>query len=123
MGEINIAVLEERINNLDIQIKRFISHLNSEQRVSVLHGQRLGDLDKWLDRMQEEIDAHDKLISNGEGLIIRMDRITQYMKQQEIVLKERKVEAEKFQWTLPNIISVLSLLATIALGILMFMKK
>lgn len=127
MSEINIAVLEERINNLDLQIKRFIAHLESEQRVSQLHGRRIESQEKWVNRMQLEIDAHDKLLSNGEGLIVKMDRLTQYVKQKEELFKaeraELKAQAEKFQWTLPNIIAVLSLLATISLGILMYIKE
>ena len=83
--------------------------------------------------MQLEIDAHEKILFNGEGLTIKLDRLTQYVKHQEALLKEQKdsqaafieeqkTEAEKFQWTLPNIIALLSLISTIGLGVLMFIK-
>lgn len=122
MAEITIHVLEERIENLKIQLLRLMSHIESEQRVSNNHDQRIISHDKWINRMQVEIDGHDKILSNGEGLVVKMDRLIQYVKNQEILAAQQKTEAEKFQWTLPNIIAVLSLLATIGLGILMFLK-
>lgn len=126
MRDINILVLEERIKNLDIQIKRCIAHIESEQRVLHIHEQRIESSEKWINRMQLEVDAHEKILFNGEGLTIKMDRLTQYMQKQEELLKvekaEIKAEKDKFQWTLPNIIAVLSLVATIILGLMVFMK-
>lgn len=122
MAEVNLAVLEERLENIKLQVFRLMAHVESEQRVSGNHERRIESHDKWLNRMQIEVDSHEKLLLNGEGLTIKMDRLTQYVKQQETIFKEQKAEMEKFQWTLPNIIAVLSLLSTLGLGVLMIVK-
>lgn len=122
MTDVHLAVLEERMENLKLQLFRLMAHVESEQRVSQNHDRRLESHDKWINRMQLEVDSHEKLLLNGEGLTVKMDRLTQYVKHQEILLKEQKAEAEKFQWTLPNIIALLSLLSTLGLGVLMIIK-
>jgi biopolymer transport protein ExbB/TolQ len=119
MAEINLAVLEERLENLKSQLFRLMAHVESEQRVSENHDRRIESHDKWINRMQVEVDSHEKLLMNGEGLTIKMDRITRDM---ESLIKEQNAKSERFQWTLPNIIALLSLLSTIGLGVLMFMK-
>lgn len=119
MAETNSAVLEERLENLKLQLFRLMAHVESEQRVSENHDRRIEAHDKWINRMQVEVDSHEKLLLNGEGLTIKMDRLTRDM---ESLIEDQKTKEEKYQWTLPNIISLLSLIATIGLGILMLIK-
>lgn len=119
MGEPNSAVLEERLENLKLQLFRLMAHVESEQRVSENHDRRIEAHDKWINRMQVEVDSHEKLLLNGEGLTIKMDRLTRDM---ESLVKNQNAKAERFQWTLPNIIAVLSLISTIGLGVLMLIK-
>lgn len=126
MSDINISVLEERIKNLNTQILRCMAHIESEQRVLHTHDKRIEGHDKLVNSLQIEVNNHNKILFNGEGLTVQIDRLMRYVKTQEELFKieraEIKAEKDKFQWTLPNIIAVLSLAATIILGLMVFMK-
>ena len=47
--ETKVEVLSERVSNLTDQLKRFISHLESEQRVT-------GEISKRVDQLEKELE-------------------------------------------------------------------
>jgi hypothetical protein len=107
---IELALLKERYENLDLQMKRFAAHLESEQRVYGETSKRVGDLSTWVDRMQKHIDKLDIIVINsGNGLGIRVDRIEQKSKQNHNNL---------YKW-----ISILSFLTSVGLGVLTIINK
>lgn len=55
----DIEVLKERVSNLFTQINRFISHLESEQRVT-------GNISKRVDTLQHELDRVQKTLDEGK---------------------------------------------------------
>lgn len=72
------ARLEERVTGIKGQLDRLVAHVDSEQRVYTNHGKRIDVLDRSIDRMQTEIDKHDKILLNsGAGIVLKMDRIIQ----------------------------------------------
>lgn len=50
----DIAVIKERMQNLTDQFKRFISHLESEQRVTNNISKRLDNIEHTVGRIQDE---------------------------------------------------------------------
>lgn len=58
--ETTIALLLERVENLKSQQARMVSHLESEQRVSVEQGKRIDDGLRRLDHIERELDRRDK---------------------------------------------------------------
>lgn len=53
--ETKVEVLSERVSNLTDQLKRFISHLESEQRVTGEISKRVDQLEKELEFLQKQI--------------------------------------------------------------------
>lgn len=49
-----IAVLQERVENLKSQHARMVSHLESEQRVSVEQGKRIDDSLRRVEHLEKE---------------------------------------------------------------------
>lgn len=79
--------MEQRVNNLEQQSKRFAAHLESEQRVYNQHGQRLSEQALTLQmisdnvrEMKADLKEIDKIIRNSDGLSIRLDRLEQQQK-------------------------------------------
>lgn len=58
--ETQIAILLERVENLKGQQARMISHLDSEQRVSVEQGKRIDDGLRRIEHIEKELDRRDK---------------------------------------------------------------
>lgn len=59
MGEedkIEFALMKERVKNMAIQMERFVSHLESEQRVSGSISKRVDQLQHSIDRVAHGID-------------------------------------------------------------------
>lgn len=116
MSETQLAIHDVEIDHLKEQQKRFQSHLESEQRVYGGHGKRLDYQEKWIDRIQSEVDKHDKMLLNsGEGLALKIDRVIQK--------EELRDKAEKnFQWTFSNVVAILAMVISAIIAILQFMK-
>lgn len=74
-------VSEEKFISLDEQIKRFFSHLDSEQRRLQNHEKRLDLMETENKRTGETLDKYDKLMFNsGQGILFKLDRIEQQTK-------------------------------------------
>lgn len=74
-------VSEEKFISLDEQIKRFFSHLDSEQRRLQNHEKRLDSVEIENKRTGETLDKYDKLMFNsGQGILFKLDRIEQQTK-------------------------------------------
>lgn len=66
-----LLLLEKSNEHLEVQLKRLISHVESEQRVT-------GNISKRVDQVEKLTDKHEKmLINTGQGLMFRIDRIEQ----------------------------------------------
>lgn len=105
--ETELALLKQHCENLDIQLKRFIAHLESEQRVYGETSRRVGDLNHSIQTMQKLIEKLDNIVINGgNGLLMRVDRIEQ---------RENESKNRLFMWV--SIASVLISLASIAIQI------
>lgn len=57
--KVDIEVLKERCNNLFGQLNRFVSHLESEQRVT-------GNISKSVERVQHQVDKIEKILEKKE---------------------------------------------------------
>lgn len=71
-------LLKQDVENIKTQINRFVSHLESEQRVYGGH-RTLIDYNKTIiDMHQKLIEKHESmLINNGRGLMFDVDRLKQ----------------------------------------------
>jgi hypothetical protein len=98
-----LVLLEKGQEHTDFQLKRFMSHLESEQRVT-------NNISKRVDASEKLVDKHEKmLINDGRGLMFRMDRIEQ---------REAASKSNLHTW-----FSVLSLIISlVALIIMMYVK-
>lgn len=54
--ETQLALLQERFENLKIQQGRLVSHFESEQRVSVSQGKRIDDALRRVEHLEKEQD-------------------------------------------------------------------
>lgn len=77
MTDVELAILNERVINLDLQMKRFISHLESEQRVYGGHSNRIDDLRKDFQTLVKQMDKVDNALFNGGrgGIYLDVDRL------------------------------------------------
>jgi hypothetical protein len=94
-----IILLEKEVEGLNTQLKRFISHVESEQRVTT-------NISKRVDSIENLTDKHEKmLINTGQGVMFRVDRMEQ---------RESRSKSSIQMWisVLAIIISVLTLIAT-----------
>jgi predicted glycosyltransferase involved in capsule biosynthesis len=75
---IEFLLLQKQVENIDLQVKHFVAHLESEQQVYGGH-QRLIDANKLIMEMHQKlIDKHDLLLlNNGKGLVFKVDRLEQ----------------------------------------------
>lgn len=97
------------MEDLDGQLKRIVSHLESERRVYGQHGERLNTMEGTIKRMEERLLKYENIMFNkGSGVLFDLDRLKQD--------KHRKESS----W--PNIISIVSLLVSLGLGIIMVLK-
>lgn len=107
--EVDLLLLKERSENFKDQLMRFVSHLESEQRVTGNISKRVDEANYLIKTVDELVKKHEKLLLNeGRGLAYRIDRI-------ENALLHRKSSGTVWM----NIISL-----AISLGalILMFFK-
>jgi hypothetical protein len=66
-----LAVLEEKVKSNDLQVRRMISHLESEQRVSGNHEKRIDTIERAAERLQKQADKYEAVLYNtGKGLIM-----------------------------------------------------
>lgn len=79
--------LDKRVENLEMQSKRFSSHLESEQRVYNQHGERLTEqtitikmMSDTMKELKDQIKDMDKYLRNGNGISVRLDRLEQSQK-------------------------------------------
>lgn len=73
-----IEVLTERNEGLGQQVKRLVSHAESEQRVYNGTSKRVDMIEKLFDGQQKLIEKIDGIVRNGGGgLQLRVDRIEQ----------------------------------------------
>lgn len=107
--ESQVRVLIERTENFKDQLNRFVSHLESEQRVTGNISSRVGDIKSIVDRIDRVIERHERLLLNdGKGLVVRMDRLDQITSNN----KNR----------VATLISIISLLTSVGSFILMFFR-
>ncbi len=105
--ETELALIKQQCENLDTQLKRLVSHLESEQRVYGETSRRVGDLNHSIQTMQKLIEKLDSIIINGgNGLLMRVDRIEQ---------REKESKNRIFMWV--SIASVLISLGGMAMQI------
>lgn len=77
-SKIELAILKERLQALQDQLKRLISHVDSEQRVSTNISKRVDQLEFQSNNIFEAIEKHNKILLNeGKGLSMRIDRMEQ----------------------------------------------
>jgi len=75
-NEAKLAVIEEKINNIQTQIHRFVSHLESEQRVTGNISKRVDVAQTIIDELKRTNEVYDKILRNGGvGLSVRVDRL------------------------------------------------
>lgn len=66
-----LLLLERDLKDIDSQVKRLVSHLESEQRVT-------GNISKRVDTVEKLHEKHESmLINSGKGLMFRMNNIEQ----------------------------------------------
>jgi len=107
--ESQVRILIERTENFKDQLNRFVSHLESEQRVTGNISTRVGDIKSIVDRIDRVIERHERILLNdGKGMIVRIDRLEQMASNNK---------SRTTTW-----ISVVSLLTSIGAFILMFFK-
>lgn len=71
-----IALIHERQENLKSQVARFISHLESEQRVTGNISKRVDDANRNIETHAKQLEKYDSIIFNkGRGLIFDVDRL------------------------------------------------
>lgn len=71
-----LKYIKERLDEFKTQQERFISHLESERRVSYNQGLRIDACTKENDRQQRILELHDEILRNGKGgLVMRIDRL------------------------------------------------
>jgi len=76
--ETRLIILEERSENARLQIARFVSHLESEQRVTGNISKRVDMCEKMIGNAEHQIEMMDKILLNGNGgLVVRIDRLEQ----------------------------------------------
>lgn len=76
-AEAKIIILSERYDNMNLQICRFVSHLESEQRVTGNISKRVDMCEKMILNLEKNQELVDKILRNGNGLVVRVDRIEQ----------------------------------------------
>lgn len=79
--------IEQRIEDLETQSKRFVSHLESERRVYSQHGQRLTEqgitiqmINENLKEIKADVKQIDNALRNSNGITMRIDRLEQQQK-------------------------------------------
>lgn len=98
----DIAVLKEKTKNNDLQVKRCISHIKSEQRVTSNISKRVDTLQRSNDKLQDAVENIEKTLDE------RYERI-------QNTLDEKK-ESHRWNWgMIIQIISALAMWATIFL--------
>jgi hypothetical protein len=71
-----VKYMNEKLDDFKTQQQRFVSHLESERRVSANQGKRIDDCTKENDRQQRLLELHDEILRNGKGgLVMRIDRL------------------------------------------------
>jgi hypothetical protein len=76
--DIEIELIKKELENFDLQLKRFSSHLESERRGQVETGKRVDQLLSSTQTMQRLIEKLDNILRNGNGgLQLRVDRLEQ----------------------------------------------
>lgn len=82
-----LALIKQRLEQLDEQTKRILSHIESEQRVSINQGKLIDQLrysvemqnamvQKSIDNQMEIIKRHEAILLNGgKGLTFEVDRL------------------------------------------------
>lgn len=76
-------VLNEKLENIRLQLGRIISDFESEKEVRVANSKRLDDAIKRIDELilyknfdREKLEKHERILFNdGKGLIFKVDRI------------------------------------------------
>lgn len=107
--ETDVLLLKERSENFKDQLGRFVSHLESEQRVTGNISKRVDEANYLIRSVDELVKKHEKLLLNeGKGLSYRIDRI-------ENLLEIRKNNTGMWM-------GIISLITSIGVFILMFFK-
>lgn len=107
--EIELALLKQKSDDLHLQMQRFVSHLESEQRVYGATSKRVDQLETRAKRIEDIQDKHDSILRNGgNGLVVRVDRLEQ---------RDKESGQNLYKW-----ISIISLLSSLAMGIFTLLK-
>jgi phosphoglycerate dehydrogenase-like enzyme len=78
MTETEFELLKQEVQHIDGQFKRFVSHLESEQRVYNGHRALIDYNKTMLDIHQKSLEKHEAiLINSGRGLLFDVDRLKQ----------------------------------------------
>lgn len=76
--EVRLRLVEVATENLDLQNKRFVSHLESEQRVSQNQGKLIDANTRTSETQQKILEKHELILLNsGRGILFRIDRLEQ----------------------------------------------
>lgn len=115
--ETQIALFNEHLENIKLQVGRSVSHIESEQRVTSNISQRVTQTEDWLRRLNEAFDKHERIILNeGKGLVFRVFIIEQEAKNQ--INKK-----EAFRWTIGTIMSFVAVMISLISTILTVLLK
>lgn len=108
-NEKEIAILNERTENLKDRIARFTSHLESEQRVTGNISKRVDQVELTQKYHQELLSKFDRMLLNeGRGLTFKVDRLEHQEKNR--------------RWNVGVIMGIFSLLVSIGTAIIMIVK-
>ncbi len=88
-------VLNERLENIRLQLGRIISDFNSEKDVRVANSKRLDDAIKRIDELimyknfdHEKLEKHERILFNdGKGLIFKIDRIDRALESKKDIFR------------------------------------